>query len=270
MARMKLGEVLVQAGAIDELQLRAGLAEQRKWGKPLGRTLIEMKVIDENTLVAALTRQSGIPNVDLDAITVEPAALAFLTHRLCVDNGCLPFRHTARGNFLDVAMSDPTNPQVFDRIRVATRCNIRPYLAGPFAIDKAIRKHYLGQAVDPSIGQDNRPWQQGRAGEMLFDERGQITVRTGEHQLEDLELEVSRVGTADHQAPMPPTRMLESASEDHGHPEIAADLERVLEEVSRLTALLERDEKVIRKLMALLVEKGLCTKEELLARISKE
>jgi hypothetical protein len=53
-------------------------------------------------------------------------------------------------------------------------------------------------------------------------------------------------------------------------PGVSQELTQLRDEISRLNALIERDEKVIRKLMALLVEKGLCTKQELMSRISQE
>ena len=39
---------------------------------------------------------------------------------------------------------------LFDTVRVRARCNLRPYLAGPVAIDLAIGRLYFGeQAGDP-------------------------------------------------------------------------------------------------------------------------
>ncbi len=55
--RPKLGELLVMAGAIDQTQLGAALAEQRKFGRPLGTTLVRMGFLDEEALVRTLARQ---------------------------------------------------------------------------------------------------------------------------------------------------------------------------------------------------------------------
>ena len=49
--RPKLGELLVMAGAIDQTQLGAALADQRQYGRPLGITLVRMGFLDEETLV---------------------------------------------------------------------------------------------------------------------------------------------------------------------------------------------------------------------------
>jgi type IV pilus assembly protein PilB len=275
MARIKLGELLVQAGAIDQMQLQGALAEQKKWGRPLGRTLVELRMIDEKTLVAALSRQLNIPAVDLEVLQIPTDVLKYLKKDFCFENSCIPFRHVSKGNFLDVAMSDPTNFELFDRIRVATRCNVRPYLAGPFALEASIRKHYLGQAV--SVTRDNRPWAQSNPDEALFDMSGGVATRSGEMRVtvptEELDLDVVPPRAAGHQ-PLVMPRSAGAAQQQHPPTvelgKLTAEVERLSTEVSDLTALLERDEKVIRKLMAIMVEKGVCTKQELLARINKE
>ena len=64
--RPKFGEILVQAGAIDEMQLRAALGEQKRWGQRLGVTLVKMGIIEERDLVRALARQLEIPVVQLE------------------------------------------------------------------------------------------------------------------------------------------------------------------------------------------------------------
>ena len=61
MARKKLGEILIEAGLLDETQLRVALGEQKRWGGTIGRVLIDMRIVEENALVAALSRQLTRP-----------------------------------------------------------------------------------------------------------------------------------------------------------------------------------------------------------------
>lgn len=257
MPRVKLGELLVQAGIIDELQLRSALAEQRKWGHPLGRTLIELKLIDEKTLVAALSKQLNIPAIDPTEIDQIPReVLALLGYEFCFDNGCIPFQHTAKGNFLDVAMTDPTNPELFDKIRVATRCNVRPHIVGPVTIDAAIRRHYLGHSIDADVAPGYR------ADEQMLDLGGLTPLASREVTIEP-SMGAHPLGQdpAPHVRPAPPSGELR---------QVQAEVQRLGTELQKLAALLDRDEKVIRKLLALLVEKGVCNKQELMARIGSQ
>ena len=246
MARKRLGEILVQAGVIDEVQLKAALGEQRKWGRPLGQTLVEMRFIDESTLVRLLSTQLNIPAVVLEKVKPAPIALGKLDYEFCATHLCFPFAFDEKGLFLDVAMSDPTNPEVFDRIRVRTRCNVRPHLAGHRAVENAIRKAYLGHEAP----QDNRPWL-ARPDEVIFDP------------------------TAPDDAPPPrrpssPAAPTVTPTPPAAPPAPQKELGELQQSVQQLWAHVLRDEQVLRKLMSLLVERGLCSREELMTRLNED
>ena len=69
---MKLGEVLVHAGLIDEFQLQSALGHQRQWGGRLGKILIDNGFIEEGKLVKALARQLRLPTVEPDQKEIHP------------------------------------------------------------------------------------------------------------------------------------------------------------------------------------------------------
>ena len=142
---MRIGERLVEAGFIDKLQLRAGLAQQAQWGRSLGRTLLDMRLITEKQLMPILHDHLGLPMVDLSSVTFNPEALARLGEAFCREHEVLPFDYNARGKFLDVAMAEPQSENLFNLLRVRTRCNIRQFLTGPDA---------LRDAFDRAFGED--------------------------------------------------------------------------------------------------------------------
>src|SRR5499433_2764845 len=80
--RIKIGDLLVKAGVITDLQLKAALAEQSQWGGKLGDILVRMEFITEEVLVRALSKQTGIARADLsgeadrEAIELIPAETA--------------------------------------------------------------------------------------------------------------------------------------------------------------------------------------------------
>src|SRR5512147_2808349 len=145
MARKKLGEILIQAGVIDENSLRSALTEQARWGGPLGRILVDMRIITEEALVQALSHQLNFPAVKIDDRKIPPQALELVPVELCEQHSLIPFALT--GKFLDVAMADPTNLGIIDELRIRTRLNVRAYLAGPKSIERAIAMNYRGQAM---------------------------------------------------------------------------------------------------------------------------
>jgi hypothetical protein len=73
--RIRIGDLLVKAGVITDLQLKAALAEQSQWGGKLGDILVRMEFITEEVLVRALSKQTGIARADLSG-DADKAAIA--------------------------------------------------------------------------------------------------------------------------------------------------------------------------------------------------
>src|SRR5262249_6672065 len=135
MARKRLGEILIEAGLLDEARLRAALREQQRWGGPLGRQLLEMRLVREEDLVRALSVQLHIPAApDLLTLAIPDPVRNLLAVEFCEEHALVPFHQD--GKFLDVALCDPTNLSVLDEVRIRTRLNVRPHVAGPNQLEK--------------------------------------------------------------------------------------------------------------------------------------
>jgi type IV pilus assembly protein PilB len=231
MARRKLGEMLIEAGVLSDAALKSALAEQRKWGGSLGKMVVEMKLCTEEALVDVLSKQLVMDKVDLDGIVIEPHVLELVPAELVIQYQVVPFGQPMK--FLDIAMSDPTNLGIIDELRIRTQLNIRGYLAGPKMIERTIAKYY-GHGVGvtqriPRMHSGLIP--RTRTGDLA---RSQST-------------EIPRITDSDLSK--------------------AAELAALQARVSQLEANVSRDEEVLRKLLALLVEKGIATRDEVLERI---
>jgi len=242
MARKRIGEILVQAGVLDGEGLKTALVEQRRWGGPLGRILIDMKLITEEALVSALSQQLNFPTVDLDKIDVPADVIALVSGELTAQHRMMPFKRT--GKFLDVAMSEPTNLGIIDELRIRTQLNVRPYLAGPKMIERAITRFYGEVLLDE---QETPPPASARA--------TATATATGRYKV------VQPETPAGQQRPVP--------RHQYGQPSASRDQEiRSLQDrISQLEALVSRDEDVLRKVLGLLVDKGIATREEILERL---
>ena len=214
MARKKLGEMLIDAGVLTESQLRDALLEQRRWGGTIGQMLVEKRFISEADLVAVLSRQFNVPVVDLDRVAIPRAVLELVPGDLAHELSVVPFAQPMK--FLDVAMAEPNNAGVIDELRIRTQLNIRPHLAGPKALERALAKYYLRNfaavRTDALISENGRP-----------------------------------------QRPVQPVR--------------DSEIDALQGRVARLEAMVARDEEVLRKLLGLLVAKGVATRDEILEAI---
>ncbi len=269
MARKRLGELLVMAGVIDEFQLQSALGEQRRWGRPLGVTLVEMGLVNEKTLVKLLSTQLNIPTIDLERVDLEDEAVRMLDFDLCSEYQCIPFRYEEHGKFLHIAMADPTSIEIFDRIRVHTRCNLRPHLAGGRSIEAAIRRRYLGVTTgrdDDSSATSS--WVQ-RPEEETFNSIGGTMPQDPASD--------AAAPERPKRTPSPDPSRRTPLSEQHAAVAPSASvhfdealLRDVLRELKEVKAMLNRDEMVLRKVMSLIVTKGLCTREELISRLQED
>ncbi|MBK8481622.1 MAG: hypothetical protein IPL40_10655 [Proteobacteria bacterium] len=147
MSRLRLGEILIQAGVLEPAGLERALQEQRRWGRgPLGQYLVQLGLVSEEMIVRALSRQFNIPAVALDPELIDLGAARFIPDDICQRHRLVCIKVDRERRFLDVAMADPASLDAVDEVRVATRYNVRPYFALPSAIERALGRVYEGVA----------------------------------------------------------------------------------------------------------------------------
>ena len=249
MARMRLGEILIQAGVLKESGLSSALGEQRRWGGHLGNILVEMGLVPEEIMVQALSRQLNLPMVRLVDLQIPREVIDLVSGELAEQHRLVPFN--VQGKFLDVAMSDPTNLGIVDELRIRTQLNVRPYLAGPRAIQRMLVTHYGRGGPDFGYGiPTDAASIPGNVDVIEFGKRGptrQAPNDTG------FEVDAYPLG-------LPTIRYGQPADRD-------AEIRVLQERLSKLEALVARDEDVLRKVLALLMEKGVASRDEILERI---
>src|ERR1700694_2433430 len=106
--RIRIGDLLVKAGVITELQLKAALAEQQQWGGKLGDILVRMDFLPEGGLVGALSKQPGIARADLTG-DPDTGALAVVPADTAEEFGLVPIALKETGRTLRAAMGAPPN-----------------------------------------------------------------------------------------------------------------------------------------------------------------
>ncbi|MGH2697060.1 MAG: GspE/PulE family protein, partial [Actinomycetota bacterium] len=140
MKRIKdLADVLLEEGLITEEQLQRAQSEQERKGRSLGRVLIELGLVKETDLVAALARQVGLEFVDLSVHSIDPSAASLISDQVARRYRALPIGFD--DSRLVVAMSDPSNVFALDDIRTITGLEVKPVVATAADIDSAIRKY---------------------------------------------------------------------------------------------------------------------------------
>jgi hypothetical protein len=255
MPAIRLGDLLVKAKVVSERQLKSALAEQQKWGGRLGEILVRMNLVTEEMLVKALSKQLNLPAVDLETVQgVPPHVRSRIPADLARDLVAVPLQLRDEGKTLVVAMAEPQNIKHLDTLRSVSRCRVVPQLAGRQAIARAFSRFYDGEV---------EVREETEGGFKVVDAQGNTVIKSTD--------EIARQRS--------PTRQVSSAS----WPAVGAPSARVTpgEVPTSLTGrspaeLLRAIEDAQRKEVAalkgmveLLIEKGVFTREEYLAKVRR-
>lgn len=233
--RIRLGELLLRAGVLTEEQLRAALAEQKKWGGKLGSLLVDMNFLDEDLLVKALSKQLGLPRVDFNGLVVPEQALKKLEPTFAEERQVLPINLDPGKGMLVVAMADPDNLEVVDEIAFRTGCRVKVAIAGERSLAAAIREHYYGDQV--AEGQPNIVGSEMK----LVNALGDTMVR----RVEDVKAQAQDQAQA--RSPAAKAGTAPTTIDDR---------------LKRLESLQQKEVRILKTLVELLIEKGFITRDE--------
>jgi len=138
---LKLGQMLIKAGAISKEQLEEALTSQRSEGGTLGSNLVKMGVLTEEQILNYVGKQLNVEVVNIengeelngDVVKIIPPDVAKKFNVVAIRKS---------GNTLTVAAADPTNIFVLDSIKFVTGYNVKPVIASEANIKEAIEHHY--------------------------------------------------------------------------------------------------------------------------------
>ena len=123
----RLGELLVRENLISLAQLQKAQEEQRKTGARLGYSLTKLGIIDEEELTTFLSKQYGVPSINLAEFEISPDVLQLVPPELAKRHQLIPVNRA--GATLIVAMSDPSNIYAIDDLKFRTGLNIEVVVA---------------------------------------------------------------------------------------------------------------------------------------------
>jgi type II secretory ATPase GspE/PulE/Tfp pilus assembly ATPase PilB-like protein len=122
--RMRLGEVLQEAGLVSAADIESALSEQKKRkGKRLGEVLVDLGYLKERDLAITLALKFDLPFINLDEVAINPEAGQLAGREFIAKYGVLPLDVDAKS--LTLAVSDPTSIEPIDMLRVQAQRRIR-------------------------------------------------------------------------------------------------------------------------------------------------
>src|SRR6187431_2673143 len=144
MARKRIGELLLERGAISTAQLDAALLAQQRTRQRLGATLVAQGAITEKTLAHALSEALGVPVMDLTGRAPDSSTLHLLRARFCEQHDLFPIsvENVGGRRVLVVAMADPLDTAALQEMEFTTGMKVSPRVAPLSAVRACIQRDY--------------------------------------------------------------------------------------------------------------------------------
>jgi len=129
----RLGQVLLDRGAVTKDQLQSALAACKRHGGRLGTWLARLGYVGESALLAALSEQTGCPSVTAVELTSAPTDVrALVPATFARKQLVVAFARTGRS--LNVAMGNPNDLVTVDELASLTGLVIHPHVATEAAL----------------------------------------------------------------------------------------------------------------------------------------
>lgn len=122
--KIRLGDLLVEAGLISEGQLGLALQEQKHTGKKIGRVLVDMGLVPENKLLTTLSKHLDIPFIEMRQFQLKQDIMQRLDESVARRFRCLLLADTADGLLL--GMADPLDLMAIDEVEKRLKKNVKP------------------------------------------------------------------------------------------------------------------------------------------------
>ncbi len=145
--RKRLGEILVEACIISPEQLDEALRLQESQHKLIGQILVDMGWVSEHEVCRAVSEVLNIKYVDVESALISQEVVQLAPEELAAKRNILPL--FIQDKTLYLAMENPLDIDVIQRIEFCTGLQVRPLIAPPSQLRETVRKHYN---VDEYIG----------------------------------------------------------------------------------------------------------------------
>lgn len=128
--KIRLGDVLMSRGLINQNQLNMALKEQKEKGRMLGEMLVELGYVTQEKINDILCEMLNIEFIDLQVEEPEENVRDLIPEEVMRKYTLVPMRYDKNNaGVIQVAMADPMNILAMDDINIITGKQVAPYLA---------------------------------------------------------------------------------------------------------------------------------------------
>ncbi|MBL8865728.1 MAG: type II/IV secretion system protein, partial [Planctomycetia bacterium] len=147
-ARNDFTDILVKKKMISPDQIEEAVNMAASTGLRLQDALAKLNYVPLIESSRAMAEHGGFEFVDLATLEIPKAVTELVPESVARENVVLPL--ALEGNTMKIAMNDPTNIEVLDKLRFVLNREIQPVLAPQEQIQEAINRNY-GQTETESV-----------------------------------------------------------------------------------------------------------------------
>jgi MSHA biogenesis protein MshE len=135
-----LTSILVEAGIVTEPQVEQALARQRETGSMIGETIVELGFTSEENIGWALSKQLGIPYVDVRPDAIDPEQVRRFPEQTLRRVQAVPLFGSR--SELTVAMADPTDQDAIQELKQIVGGALSLVIGAPGSLRRALDAVY--------------------------------------------------------------------------------------------------------------------------------
>ncbi|MBI4699237.1 MAG: DUF4388 domain-containing protein [Nitrospirae bacterium] len=152
MKKVRLDEILLRMGLINEGQIKKALLRQKSRGGKLGAHLMYYRFLTEEQLIQALSEQFEVSGILLSGYDIPTEVVEKIPVNIAEENAAIPFQFEHEKGILHVAMAEPGNMSAISAVKRASGASkVIANIAPETVIRSRIAFYYRGHRQPPSM-----------------------------------------------------------------------------------------------------------------------
>lgn len=144
----RIKRILINNNITTEKVIDDIIADVKQKSANLLLSLVNQKIVSEQSLYEMLSKDYGVPFVDLRNSTIDQKLIDLLPESIVQTHEVVLFEHDTNTNTIKIATTDPDDLQTIDFVRKKTGATIQVYLTTQQSIDTIARQYQQHMAEE--------------------------------------------------------------------------------------------------------------------------
>lgn len=145
-----LGRILIKMGSLNRKQVHDYLKMQKDRGGDvkIGQIFLEFGVIDEKKLQIALAAQRGMEYISLDDSEIDPDVIDKVPSQMAKSYRIVPIAYYKSKNELVIVLDNPENFRATDDLSTLMGFKVTAVMTDPDSLEELLNKYYAGDGEE--------------------------------------------------------------------------------------------------------------------------